>query len=269
MRLSVVIPVCDEAENIEHLLAEIDDALAGNGEFEIIVVDDGSTDSTPQLLSSLQWKYRQLRVLRHATCCGQSAALQTGVDAARSPVVATLDGDGQNNPLDLPAMVELLEQTRPAGRVQMVAGFRAIRRDSWWRILCSRVANRVRSGILRDDCPDSGCGIKVFRRAAFLRLPRFHHMHRFLPALIIRDGGEVVTHPVSHRPRQHGRSHYDTLQRLLAGLIDLTGVAWLVYRSRAPGVHEEYCGYDDRTVLDDSGADGTDALHRSIHRAVA
>ncbi|MDT8407305.1 MAG: glycosyltransferase family 2 protein [Methylococcales bacterium] len=226
MALSVVVPVYNEAENILPLLAEIDTALSAI-EHEIIYVDDGSTDETGQQLDCALQRYAQLRVLRHARRSGQSTALYNGVHAARFPVIATLDGDGQNHPGDIPELYAKLK-----GDILMLAGWRQRRQDSRWRGHSSRLANAVRARLLRDHTPDTGCGLKVFYRDTFLALPYFDHMHRFLPALIQRMGGKVVSEPVRHRPRTQGVSKYGTWQRLAVGIVDLCGVLWLKKRTR-------------------------------------
>jgi dolichol-phosphate mannosyltransferase len=269
MRVSVVIPVHNEAENIKALLLEIQRALSTKGDYEVVVVDDGSTDRTSDVLRQLKPEMPSLRVVRHQSCCGQSTALMTGVHAAVSPLIATLDGDGQNDPADLLSMIRKLELSDQDSSLQMVAGFRHRRKDSWWRLFSSRIANAVRSRILKDQTPDSGCGIKVFYRDAFLRMPHFNHMHRFLPALILRDGGAVISVPVNHRPRVHGRSHYGTLRRLVNGVLDLAGVAWLIHRNRLPIIEQMDAADDERTDVDRLRFDGTVPVHRSIHRAVA
>lgn len=269
MQLSVVIPVHNEAENIGTLLQEIHDALEYHCAFEVVVVDDGSTDETPSLLNQLSHKFSSLRVVRHRSSCGQSTALMTGLDAAVAPIVATLDGDGQNDPANIPAMLAALQDAKPEDMLQMVAGFRKTRKDSWWRLFCSRVANGVRSRILGDQTPDTGCGIKVFYREAFLRMPRFNHMHRFMPALIIRAGGRVLSMPVHHRPRVHGSSHYGTLQRLMCGIVDLAGVAWLIRRNRLPIIEQMDVAHDERPVVDSIRFDGATPVLRPIRRAVA
>lgn len=266
--VSVVIAAHNEAQNLPQLLAEVSAALRGQYPFEIIVVDDGSTDETPRLLEELMQKQAELRMIRHAGSCGQSQAVITGVTAARGELVATLDGDGQNDPSDLPQMLAELLQPRFGRRVQMIAGHRTRRRDSWWRLFSSRVANGVRSRILRDGTPDTGCGIKVFYRSMFLQLPRFNHMHRFLPALVVRAGGEVISVSVNHRPRLHGRSHYDTLRRLLNGIIDLAGVAWLIHRSSLPEIEKDSEGQHERDILDRLRTDRSDYFHGPISRAV-
>lgn len=269
MQLSVVIPVHNEAENIGGLLQEIHDALEYRCEFEIVVVDDGSTDTTPSLLNQLKARFDSLRIVRHQTSCGQSTALMTGIDAAVAPIIATLDGDGQNDPANIPAMLTAIQSAKPEDRLMMVAGFRKTRKDSWWRLFCSRVANGVRSRILGDQTPDTGCGIKVFYREAFLRMPRFNHMHRFLPALIIRGGGRVLSVSVNHRPRVHGRSHYGTLQRLMCGIVDLAGVAWLIRRNQLPVIAQMDVAHDERPLVDSIRFDGAAPVLRPIRRAVA
>lgn len=231
--LSVVIPAHNEAGNLPSLIAEVRMVLQGQIEFEVIVVDDGSSDNTRDVLMKIRKEVEQLRVIRHQICCGQSYSLLTGIDAARGEIIATLDGDGQNDPADLLTMLQTLQRECLSG-VRMIAGMRIKRRDPAWRLFCSRIANGVRSRLLGDSVPDSGCGIKLFYRDSFRRLPRFHHMHRFLPALIQRDGGLVVSLAVNHRPRSAGRSHYGTMGRLVAGIVDLAGVSWLRRRSRVP-----------------------------------
>ncbi len=226
--LSVVVPVRNEGDNILPLVAEIRAALA-QVPHEIVYVDDGSADDTPARLHEAG-----VVVRRHRTSCGQSAAIVTGVRASRGAWVATLDGDGQNDPADIPA---LLERVAEAGAGPLlIAGHRTQRRDSWVKRRSSRVANRVRAAMLGDATPDTGCGLKLFERAAFLDLPQFDHMHRFLPALFLRAGGRVVSVPVNHRPRVRGQSNYGTLDRLWVGLFDLVGVMWLQRRWRRPVV---------------------------------
>ena len=178
MVLSVVIPAHDEAGNLPYLLHEIRKVLSYVGAYEVVVVDDGSSDSTQSVLDDIQADFPQLRIVRHASSCGQSTALMTGIDAATGDIIATLDGDGQNDPADIPGMVDLLLQSRRTDDVQMIAGVRSKRRDSRWRLVSSRIANGVRSRILHDETPDSGCGIKVFLKQAFEIMPRFNHMHR-------------------------------------------------------------------------------------------
>ena len=227
--VSVVVPVRNEAPNILPLVAEIEAALAGVPH-EIVYVDDGSTDETPARLAEAA-REAPLRSLRHRASCGQSAAVVTGVKAARGRWIATLDGDGQNDPADIP---RLLSRAEAEGPGSLIAGHRVNRRDTRMKRISSRVANRIRARLLRDATPDSGCGLKVFARDMFLSLPHFDHMHRFLPALVIRAGGRVVSEPVNHRPRLRGASNYGTLDRLAVSLLDLVGVAWLQRRNRRP-----------------------------------
>lgn len=234
--LSVVIPVCNEADNISSLCAELRQCL-GNLDYELVFVDDGSTDGTPAELARLRDAMPQLRVVRHAANAGQSAALLTGVRAARAKWVATLDGDGQNDPADLLRLLSLARSApAPAG---LYIGHRASRRDSRVRILSSRIANGVRSRLLHDQVLDTGCGIKLFLREVFLSLPYFDHMHRFIPALVRREGLEVVAVPVSHRHRLAGASKYGVGNRLWVGIVDMIGVMWLLRRRRSPGPIEE------------------------------
>lgn len=238
-QLSVVVPVRNEQDNIEPLVREIVSALAGVAEFELVYVDDGSTDATRVRLDALKAQFPQLRVIRHRTACGQSRALCTGVRAARHAWIATLDGDGQNDPRDLPRLLAVLADPAHSPRLELIAGWRAQRRDSTLRRLSSRVANAVRARVLKDHTPDSACGLKLFARETFLQLPDFDHMHRFLPALVQRQGGEVVSIPVSHRARLRGRSHYGIHNRLWIGLIDLAGVLWLQRRIKLPVIEPD------------------------------
>ena len=230
MDLSVVIPVKNEAENIAPLAGEIRAALDGLVEYEILFVDDGSTDATGAEVSRLAARMPQVRLLHHARNCGQSAAIRTGVRAARAACIATLDGDGQNDPADIPALWRLARQA-PANPPLMIAGYRERRQDSWSKRLASGVANAVRGRLLRDRTPDTGCGLKLFPRSLFLDLPYFDHMHRFLPALVLREGGVVRSVPVNHRPRRQGVSKYGVLDRLGVGIVDLFGVMWLQRRT--------------------------------------
>ena len=231
--LSVVVPVRNEAPNVAPLVAEIEAALAAVPH-EIVYVDDGSTDATGEALAALA-AGAPLRWLRHRASCGQSAAVVTGVRAARGAWIATLDGDGQNDPADIPALLACAEREEGRGpRPLLIAGHRTRRRDSAVKRLSSRFANRIRAGLLKDATPDTGCGLKLFRRASFLEIPHFDHMHRYLPALFIRAGGRVISVPVNHRPRERGRSNYGTLDRLRAGIFDLIGVFWLQRRWKRP-----------------------------------
>jgi glycosyltransferase involved in cell wall biosynthesis len=230
--ISLVIPVFDEEGAAPPLAREVAQAFAGRA-FELIFVDDASRDGTHAALAALQREIPQLRLLSHARNAGQSRAIRTGVLAARAPIVVTLDGDGQNDPADAPALAEALAAA-PA-EVGMVAGERVKRQDSLGKRLGSRIGNGVRKRLLRDSADDTGCGLKAIRREAFLRLPYFDHVHRYLPALIRREGYEVVFRPVRHRPRRTGRSKYTNLGRLWASLSDLVGVLWLQSRARDPG----------------------------------
>ena len=232
----MVVPVRNEAGNIAPLVGEIVAALRSLPAIEIVYVDDGSNDATPDELRALQREHRELRVVRHALSCGQSTAIHTGVRCARYDWIATLDGDGQNDPADIPRLLNRLCAVQPAERLELLVGWRATRRDTWLRRLSSRVANGVRGRVLRDRTPDTGCGLKVFARETFLRLPYFDHMHRFLPALVRRQGGRVESVIVSHRPRTRGASKYGLFDRLWVGIVDLCGVGWLMARSRAPEV---------------------------------
>ncbi|MDZ4349820.1 MAG: glycosyltransferase family 2 protein [Xanthomonadaceae bacterium] len=230
LELSVVIPALDESQSIGALLDEVLAALRGRQRFEVIVVDDGSTDPMPEVLAGRLADTPELRVLRHSIRAGQSTALRTGVKAARAPWIATLDGDGQNDPADIPAL--LAARDGADGEVKLLNGWRMLRRDSVTKRLASRIANSIRRRLLRDRTPDSACGIKLFERAAFLDLPYFDHMHRFLPALFQRAGWRSLSIPVNHRPRAAGRSKYGNWQRAWVGISDLWGVSWLIRRSR-------------------------------------
>ena len=232
MRISVVIPVCNEADNVEPLAREIQAALADHAPFEIIFVDDGSTDNTvAALCAARDAGIPQIRLLQHSSRCGQSAAVHTGVRAAHAEWVATLDGDGQNDPADIPALIAA--QASAGEGLRLVMGNRTTRKDTWLRKVSSRVANGVRGWMLTDGTPDTGCGIKLMHRATFLELPRFNHMHRFLPALYQRAGARVMSVPVRHRPRTRGTSKYGLHNRLWVGIVDLFGVRWLIRRKPA------------------------------------
>jgi dolichol-phosphate mannosyltransferase len=232
--------LCDEAENVEALCREVHGCLAGRVAYELLFVDDGSSDGTYEALARIRAEIPGIRVLRHACNAGQSAALLTGVRAARGEWVATMDGDGQNDPADLLKLWALAStDVDPAG---LYIGHRVARHDDWIRIVSSRIANAVRSRILGDEVPDTGCGIKLFRRSLFLALPYFDHMHRFLPALVQREGLKVVSVPVSHRHRLAGRSKYGVGDRLWAGIVDMAGVIWLKRRRRRPGITWEAGG---------------------------
>ncbi|BBF92737.1 glycosyltransferase family 2 protein [Blastochloris tepida] len=228
--VSVVVPARNEAGNLAPLIDEIAAAMAGRGPFEAIVIDDGSSDATPLVLADLKRTYPWLRPLRHAVSCGQSAAIRTGVRAAAAPVVATLDGDGQNDPAFLPGLVDALAAAGP--NVGLVAGQRLGRKDTGFKKLQSRIANAVRGRVLRDGTRDTGCGLKAFRREVFLALPYFDALHRFMPALVRREGFEVALLDVVDRPRRAGTSNYGLWDRLWVGILDLYGVWWLIRRRR-------------------------------------
>jgi dolichol-phosphate mannosyltransferase len=228
--LSVVVPVHNEEANVAPLVDEIVAALRGRVPFEIVYVDDASRDGTPRALEATMARVPELRVVRHLKQSGQSAALRTGVAAARGVWVATLDGDGQNDPADLPKLLDARAHADPT--LKLFAGWRVDRRDTFVRRLSSKVANAVRSAVLKDDTPDTGCGTKLFERQAYLDLPAFDHMHRFLPALFRRAGWQVRSVPVRHRPRTRGVSKYGIGNRLFVGIVDLFGVAWLMRRVR-------------------------------------
>ncbi|MFZ5729863.1 MAG: glycosyltransferase family 2 protein [Pseudomonadota bacterium] len=234
--ISVVVPVFDEEGAAPALAREIAAAFAGR-RVEIIFVDDASRDGTRAALAALKAEIPQLRVLSHRRNSGQSRAIRSGIMAARAPVIVTLDGDGQNDPADGPALVEALLAGGPD--LAMVGGERVRRQDSRAKKVASRLGNGVRKRLLRDTADDTGCGLKAFRREAFLRLPYFDHIHRYLPALMLREGYRVEFRPVGHRHRQTGRSKYTNLGRLWASASDLLGVMWLQSRSRLPqGVDE-------------------------------
>ncbi|MBR9973077.1 glycosyltransferase family 2 protein [Magnetospirillum sulfuroxidans] len=235
--LAVVVPVKNEADNILPLVSEIHHALDGVVEFEIIYVDDGSTDTTAQKLAEARQSFPRLRFLRHRVSCGQSQAIATAVKHAQAPLIAMLDGDGQNDPADLPNMLARWRAEPPATREKLlIAGWRANRKDTSSRRWASKAANAIRAWALKDNTPDTGCGSKLFSRALFLDLPRFDHMHRYLPALTIRAGGSVESVVVNHRSRGAGASNYSNLRRGLVGVPDLLGVMWLMRRSRNPVV---------------------------------
>lgn len=243
MKISIVVPVYNEADNINSLIAEIVAAMGQAEAYEIIYVDDGSNDDTAAVLKQALQNIKALRVIRHQQSCGQSAAIYTGVKAANYPYIATLDGDGQNDPADIPRLYEvLIRQRKISSNLWMVAGWRNKRHDSAWRLFSSKLANAVRSGLLGDNTPDTGCGLKVFLRNEFLGLPYFDHMHRFLPALILRAGGQVISEPVNHRARAHGYSKYGTLDRLWVGIVDILGVIWLQKRAKLSEANESERG---------------------------
>jgi dolichol-phosphate mannosyltransferase len=238
--VSVVVPVCNEEENVLPLAREIHAALTGRYAFETIFVDDGSTDDTAEAVRAARAEgMPEVRLLRHVARSGQSAAIATGVRHARGRWIGTLDGDGQNDPADFPALLAaLLDPATP--RLKLVMGNRTTRRDTWLRRASSRIANAVRAAILKDGTPDTGCGIKAFERDVFMHMPRFRNMHRFMPALFLREGCEVVSLSVNHRERTRGTSKYGLHNRLWVGIVDLVGMSWLMRRaSPRVAVHEE------------------------------
>ncbi len=241
MLFSVVIPLFDEADNVLPLFSELKDCLARPGmEFEVIAVDDASRDATAERCTEATTMFQHFRLLRHPRRQGQSAALLTGVCEARGPWIVTLDGDGQNDPADIPRLLAVRDSEQGQMPDVVIAGIRRQRNDAWRKRFSSRVANAVRSGVLGDGFPDTGCGLKLFRRASYLALPRFNHMHRFLPALFQRQGAEVIGVTVNHRPRRTGQSKYGIWDRLWVGLLDLVGVWWLNKRTLVVEYHDDY-----------------------------
>ena len=238
IEFSVVVPVRDEEGNAAELAREIARALDGRS-YEMIFIDDSSRDDTRAELSALRAQLPALRLLGHRSNAGQSRAVRSGVLAARAPLIGTLDGDGQNDPADLPRLLARLTRPEAPPNLGMVGGIRAKRQDSWGKRTASSLANGVRRGLLNDGAVDSGSGVKVFKRDAFLRLPYFDHMHRYMAALMLREGYAVEFLDVNHRPRQAGRSKYTNLGRLAANMTDLFGVMWLRSRARDPGGVDE------------------------------
>ncbi|MDZ4094085.1 MAG: glycosyltransferase family 2 protein [Paracoccaceae bacterium] len=235
VQISVVLPAKDEAACIGPVIKAIAAALDAIAH-EIIVVDDGSGDATASIVTAMMPAVPGLRLIRHRTACGQSAALRSGILAARGAVIATLDADGQNPPDNLPNLVAPLLTAEPQGRPGLVQGQRMRRHDSWSKRFGSRIGNRIRGALLKDGVRDSGCGMKVFARETYLALPYFDHMHRFMPALIRREGLQVLCVDVSHQERTGGVSKYNNLQRALVGIVDLAGVLWLVRRRKLPEI---------------------------------
>jgi dolichol-phosphate mannosyltransferase len=234
--VSIVVPVRNEAGNIAPLVAEIAAALAGRA-FEVVIVNDGSSDASEQELQSLMAERPWLRQIRHEKSCGQSAALRTGIALARGPIVVTLDGDGQNDPAFIPALIAALEKDAP--QLGLVAGQRVGRKTSGFKKLQSQIANAVRRTVLKDGTRDTGCGLKAFHRDLFLSLPYFDALHRFLPALVRREGFDVGYVDVVDRPRRHGTSNYGLWDRLWVGILDLGGVWWLIRRRKRIPRYEE------------------------------
>ncbi len=236
--VSIVVPVRNEEGNVAPLIAEIAAALDGRWAYEIIYVNDGSTDRTPTLLAELMQARGNLRRIDHAASSGQSAAVRTGVRHARGGIVATLDGDGQNNPAFLPNLISAIADG--GGRVGLAAAQRVGRKDTGFKKFQSRIANKVRNAVLKDGTRDTGCGLKAFRRDVFLSLPYFDGLHRFLPALVRREGFEIAYVDVIDRPRHSGVSNYGFFDRLWVGLMDLAGVWWLIRRKRTTPVATEF-----------------------------
>ena len=236
LAVSVVVPVKDEAENVAPLAREIAAALKAEPAHEIIFIDDGSTDGTAAALTALRGEIPQLRVLRHGRTLGQSRGVRSGVLAAKGEIIVTLDGDGQNDPADIP---QLLAALRADPALGMISGVRVKRQDTASRRLASKLGNRFRNWMLKDGATDTGCGLKAFRRDAYLALPYFDHQHRFLIALIRREGFGVSFVPVGHRARMAGTSKYTNFGRLLVSVNDLLGVRWLISRHRGPARTEE------------------------------
>ena len=235
--VSIVVPVRNEADNIDPLIAEIATALDGRWAYEIIYVNDGSTDATGERLAAIMATRANLRQIRHAASSGQSAAVRSGVRAARGSIVATLDGDGQNNPAFLPDLIAAIENG--GERMGLAAGQRVGRKDTGFKKVQSRIANGVRNVILRDGTRDTGCGLKAFRREVFLTMPYFDGLHRFLPALMRREGYEIAYVDVIDRPRRYGASNYGFFDRLWIGIMDLAGVWWLIRRKKPTPVATE------------------------------
>lgn len=231
--ISVVVPVKDEAENVASLIEEIRAALKGRS-YEMVFVDDASKDATVKVLLDLRRNIPELRVVRHPENCGQSSAIRTGVLKAHGETIAVLDGDGQNPPGEIPKLLERYEAPGRNAKLGLVMGQRRKREDNIAKRWASRFANKVRGSLLKDRTRDTGCGLKVFSREAFLRLPYFHGMHRFMPALMLREGYEIDFVDVSHRPRERGKSKYGVIDRALQATPDLLGVLWLRSRTRLP-----------------------------------
>jgi dolichol-phosphate mannosyltransferase len=240
--VSIVVPVRNEAGNVAPLIAEIAAALDGRWRYEIIYVNDGSTDATPVHLAEIMKQRANLRRIDHAISSGQSAAVRTGVRAARGTIVATLDGDGQNNPAFLPDLIAAIQDG--GGRIGLAAGQRIGRKDTGFKKMQSRIANGVRNAILRDGTRDTGCGLKAFRRDLFLLMPYFDGLHRFLPALVRREGYDIAYVDVIDRPRHSGVSNYGFFDRLWIGIMDLVGVWWLIRRKKPTPVATEVTSHE-------------------------
>ncbi|MCS5564133.1 glycosyltransferase family 2 protein [Marinobacter sp.] len=233
--LSLVIPAKDEQENIAALITEVFSVMRDYPNFEVVLVDDGSQDQTlDTALRSAQLMGGRLVGIKHTTSVGQSSALATGVHQARGQLIATMDGDGQNDPADLPALLQRASSMNVPNFC--IAGYRRNRKDTAWKRFQSRLANRVRNALLHDGVPDTGCGLKLFPRSTFARLPWFDHGHRFIPALVKGQGGDIAVVEVNHRARAAGRSKYTAWNRTWAGILDLLGVLWLLHRTRTPEI---------------------------------
>lgn len=228
--ISVIVPAYNEQDNLKALIENITQALQSVENLEIVVVDDCSSDNTPAVCANLKQIYPSLTYLRHIKNAGQSTAVLTGVKHARFELIATLDGDGQNPPTEILKLLQAYANYSGTKATTLFAGHRIGRQDPWIKRISSKIANGIRKKMLKDDCPDTGCGLKLFHKAAFLELPHFNHMHRFLPALFKRQGYTTINVPISHAPRQFGTSKYNTWGRLRVGIVDLLGVAWLARR---------------------------------------
>lgn len=236
--VSVVVPVMNEEDNIIPLIRETVAALEGES-FEVVIVDDCSTDATWDLLARAKAEFAELRCLKHDINCGQSSSIRTGIAAARGGIIAVMDGDGQNDPADFPALLARYRDPTTPQNLAMVQGHRQKRKDTVSKKLASKLGNGIRQWLIRDGAPDTGCGIKVFSRDVFVRLPYFDHMHRYMAALVLREGFQVDFVPVNHRARAHGQSKYGNFDRALVSIRDLMGVMWLQRRARLPGSVEE------------------------------
>jgi len=252
-RISIIVPVKNEAGNVGPLIDEIVAALDRYRPFEIVYVDDGSDDGTAAELAEKQKTCPELTVVTHDRSAGQSRAVYNGVRHASGRLIGVLDGDGQNDPADLPRLIEAFERFETEGG-GLVMGHRAQRKDTAWRRFASRMAFRVRYALLRDDTPDTGCGLKVARRETYLALPYFDHMHRFVSTLVIREGLKVTSLAVNHRDRTVGQSKYTVLRRAAVGLVDIFGLIWLKRRARLPG--------GVRVAVGDTGGAGSPAIPR-------
>jgi len=242
--LSVLVPIYNEADNIAPLIHDIRTALDDQIAYELIYIDDNSTDTSWAILQEQAKDFKALRLIRHQKTYGQSIAILTGIKSAQADWIVTLDGDGQNDPADIPRLLAVLQNPERPLQLLMVAGVRRFRHDNRLKRLSSRIANSIRHRLLHDNTRDTGCGLKLFSRKAFLALPHFNHMHRFLHALFLREGGQVISIEVNHRPRQHGKSKYGLFDRLWVGITDLLGVMWLQRRAVKAEMIEEAQQHD-------------------------